>query len=132
MATKKIVKKTTPKKKSVKKAVKSSPKKVVKRSPKKNTKKKTVKRTNAKKSTTNLPIRDQKSYSVDEMKRALHEMIKPSDHCNQCSHFPVGASELVSLLLVLIFALSAVLMTSVYALNQQSIQIDILQEQVSS
>lgn len=40
--------------------------------------------------------------------------------CHSCNSLPVGSVELVSLLLVLVFSLSAVLITSGYALDQQN------------
>ncbi|MFH1712276.1 MAG: hypothetical protein ABH846_03520 [Patescibacteria group bacterium] len=50
--------------------------------------------------------------------------------CHACNALPVGSVELVSLLLVLTFSLSAVLITSVYALGLQQNQIEALEAQV--
>jgi len=50
--------------------------------------------------------------------------------CRSCNALPVGSVELVSLLLVLSFSLTAVLLTSVYALNVQADHIAVLQSQV--
>jgi hypothetical protein len=50
--------------------------------------------------------------------------------CRSCHALPIGSVELVSLLLVLIFALTAVLFTSVYALQVQQNQITELQAQI--
>jgi len=51
--------------------------------------------------------------------------------CRSCHALPDGSVELVSLLLVLVFALSAVLVTSVYALNRQSAELAVLQAQTT-
>lgn len=51
--------------------------------------------------------------------------------CTDCHTLPAGSVELVSLLLVLVFSLSAVLVTSVYALNQQSHELSQLQAEVA-
>ncbi|MBU0613659.1 hypothetical protein KJ766_00020 [Patescibacteria group bacterium] len=90
---------------------------------KKSTRKKAVVKSASKKT----PVQ-QLHYSIYDMKKALHSVMKP---CKECSHFPVGATELVSLLLVLVFSLSAVLMTSVYALHMQSIEIQSLEQQIN-
>lgn len=50
--------------------------------------------------------------------------------CRSCNALPVGSIELVSLLLVLTFSLTAVLLTSVYALNIQADHIAVLQSQI--
>jgi hypothetical protein len=50
--------------------------------------------------------------------------------CGSCDHLPVGSIELVSMLLILVFSLSAVLVTSVWALNNQAAEISHLQTQV--
>lgn len=39
--------------------------------------------------------------------------------CKDCHHLPIGSVELVGLLLVLVFALSAVLLTSIYVIETQ-------------
>jgi hypothetical protein len=50
--------------------------------------------------------------------------------CRSCHALPIGSVELVSLLLVLIFALTAVLFTSVYALQVQQNHISELEAQI--
>ena len=57
-------------------------------------------------------------------------VIKSSGICRSCSSLPIGSVELVSLLLVLVFSLAAVLLTSVLALNSQSQEIADLEAQV--
>lgn len=47
--------------------------------------------------------------------------------CRSCHALPAGAVELVSLLIVVVVALTAVLFTSVYALQQQGQEIAQLQ-----
>lgn len=55
-------------------------------------------------------------------------MHDPSAHasvpnvCRSCHALPAGSMELMALLLVLVFSLSAVLFTSVYALNAERAQ----------
>jgi len=62
----------------------------------------------------------------------VHEPLPQIHHvCRSCNALPIGSIELVSLLLVLVFALSAVLITSVYALDQRSAEISYLQTQIA-
>ncbi len=69
------------------------------------------------------------------VKRALHDVkhaIPATPKvCRGCHALPAGSVELVSLLLVLIFSLSAVLFTSVYALDQNQAELEALQAQVA-
>lgn len=51
--------------------------------------------------------------------------------CHACNSLPVGSVELVSLLLVLVFSLSAVLLTSGYALDQQNQRVAEAQAQLA-
>ena len=51
--------------------------------------------------------------------------------CGVCNDLPLGSCELISLLIVTVACLTAVLMTSVVALQVKSGQIDSLQEQVT-
>jgi len=50
--------------------------------------------------------------------------------CQSCHALPIGSIELVSLLLVLVFSLTAVLFTSVYALQAQQAKVAELQAQL--
>lgn len=59
----------------------------------------------------------------------MHNHKKPQ-LCTACNALPVGATELVTLLLVTVFALTAVLLTSVYALEAQSDRIAVLESQL--
>lgn len=60
----------------------------------------------------------------------VHEAMPKVAHvCRSCHALPAGSIELVSMLLVLVFALSAVLITSVYALNQKTAEVEQLQAQ---
>lgn len=56
----------------------------------------------------------------------------PRQHhlCQSCHALPVGSMELVALLLVLVFSLSAVLFTSVYALQGQQAKVQALTAQL--
>jgi hypothetical protein len=51
--------------------------------------------------------------------------------CDACNSLPVGSIELTALMLVLVFSLSAVLFTSVFALQTKDAEIKQLQSQVS-
>ncbi len=51
--------------------------------------------------------------------------------CHSCHALPIGSVELVSLLLVLIFSLTAVLLTSVYAIDAQNHEITALESQLN-
>ncbi|MCR4312594.1 MAG: hypothetical protein NUV56_04920 [Candidatus Uhrbacteria bacterium] len=50
--------------------------------------------------------------------------------CHSCHALPAGSIELVSLLLVLVFSLTAVLFTSVYALQTQQAKVAQLEAQI--
>ncbi len=52
--------------------------------------------------------------------------------CKNCEHLPAGSMEVAALLLVLVFSLSAVLFTSVYATKVQSAKVSALEAQVSA
>ena len=108
-------KSTTAKKPVVKKSVKKAA-----------IKKKPVKRKVAKKKVT----KSKKKIAMHA--NDVHEPLPAIPHvCRGCHALPAGSVELVSLLLVLVFALSAVLITSVYAFNQQGAQMDNLEAQIA-
>ncbi len=50
---------------------------------------------------------------------------QPARHhlCQSCNALPAGSMQLIALLLVLVFSLSAVLFTSVYALNSANAEV---------
>lgn len=50
---------------------------------------------------------------------AVHGSSQQSSVCHACNALPVGSIELTALMLVLVFSLSAVLFTSVYALQKE-------------
>ncbi len=52
--------------------------------------------------------------------------------CDACNSLPVGSIELTALMLVLVFSLSAVLFTSVFALQTKDAKIKQLQSEVSA
>ncbi len=56
---------------------------------------------------------------------------KMPEICVNCHALPVGSVELTGLLLVLVFALSAVLFTSIYALEKQQNRIELLETELS-
>jgi len=56
-------------------------------------------------------------------------VVQPARHhnlCQSCHALPAGSMELMALLLVLVFSLSAVLFTSVYALRLQTAKVQSL------
>ena len=56
--------------------------------------------------------------------------VKMPSVCHACNALPLGSIELVSLLLVVTFSLSAILLTSMFAMDQQEKRIDNLEAQV--
>lgn len=59
--------------------------------------------------------------------------VQPGRHhnlCQSCHTLPTGSMELMALMLVLVFSLSAVLFTSVYALRVQDAKIESLTQQI--
>jgi len=60
-------------------------------------------------------------------------VVAPARHhnlCQSCHALPVGSMELMALLLVLVFSLSAVLFTSVYSLRIQQARVQTLTSQI--
>lgn len=51
--------------------------------------------------------------------------------CHSCHSLPAGSTELMALMLVLVFSLTAVLFTSVYALQIKDAEVKALQDQVT-
>jgi|GEM_PF-2416304 hypothetical protein len=78
-----------------------------------------------------------KSVAVKKSKKTVahacdcHDPLPKQHGACDCHALPIGSIELVSMLLVLIFSLSAVLMTSVYALHIKSNELDVLQARVA-
>ena len=88
----------------------------------------------AKKKVTKRAVKPKKKAAKKVVMHAndIHEPLPKIPHvCRSCHALPAGSVELVSLLLVLVFALSAVLITSVYALNQQGSQLDDIEAQIA-
>lgn len=52
--------------------------------------------------------------------------------CRSCHLLPVGAADLMALMLVLVFSLTAVLFTTVYALNLQQAKVAQLETMLSA
>ncbi len=52
--------------------------------------------------------------------------------CHSCNALPAGSMEVAAILLVLVFSLSAVLFTSVYATQVQTSKVQALEAQLSS
>ena len=51
--------------------------------------------------------------------------------CTNCNLLPAGSIELTGLLLVLVFSLTAVLFTSIFALERQQTRIEMLETELS-
>lgn len=114
---KKPAKKTTKKKSTKKPAKKASKKKAAskKSAKKKTSKKKAVKKAVAKK--------------VSALQEVVDEVKKTPNVCRTCNALPVGAVELISILMVVAFSLSAVLLTATFTIEHQAQQIEAMQMQ---
>jgi hypothetical protein len=55
-----------------------------------------------------------------------------SNVCRSCHVLPIGSMDLTALMLVLVFSLTAVLFTTVYALNIQKAKVASLETQVAA
>ena len=79
--------------------------------------------------------RSTKSSKKKTAKKAVNkieaEVKQMSSVCRTCHTLPVGSVELVSLLLVLVFSLTAVLVTSVHAYSIQSAEMAQLEMQLN-
>jgi hypothetical protein len=76
--------------------------------------------------------RTTKSRAVKKRVNDVKTEVKQfSSVCRTCHALPAGSVELVSLLLVLVFSLTAVLITSVHALSLQSVEISHLEAQLT-
>ena len=103
-------------------------------------KKKSTKKKPAAKKTTNRKSTKKKSASKKAPNKTMLKMELPLEPvkndqpaiCRSCHALPVGSVEIVSLLLVLVFSLTAVLFTSVYALEMQQSQIEVMEAHISN
>lgn len=62
----------------------------------------------------------------------IHASVARQSVCQACNHLPVGSVELTALMLVLVFSLSAVLFTSVFALESKDAEVAQLEAQVAA
>lgn len=76
------------------------------------------------------PIRRSRKAASDNHVVPLAASHKAHNLCHGCHALPAGSIELVALLLVLVFSLSAVLFTSVYALQMEKAEVQQLQAQL--
>lgn len=60
------------------------------------------------------------------------QMPAPSNVCASCHVLPVGSLDLTALMLVLVFSLTAVLFTSVYALNVEHAKVNQLESEIAT
>lgn len=74
------------------------------------------------------------STPIQRVTRAAVYPVKPAhgNVCHSCNALPAGSMEVAAILLVLVFSLSAVLFTSVYATRVQTAKVEALQSQLSS
>ena len=64
--------------------------------------------------------------------KKMTPVIIQAHHCKSCAMLPVGSVELTSLLLVLVFSLVSVLLTSVLALNSEHQKLAVYEAQASA
>jgi hypothetical protein len=71
---------------------------------------------------------------ITRVTRASVYPVKPPQGgiCHSCNALPAGSMEVAAILLVLVFSLSAVLFTSVYATRVQTAKVQALEAQVSA
>lgn len=74
------------------------------------------------------------STPISRVTRAAVYPVKAphSGVCHSCNALPAGSMEVAAILLVLVFSLSAVLFTSVYATKIQTSKVQALEAQVSA
>lgn len=78
-----------------------------------------------------------KSSPSSSLRRVTRPAVYPvkSAHggvCHSCNALPAGSMEVAAILLVLVFSLSAVLFTSVYATQVQTAKLHAVEAQLSS
>ena len=75
-----------------------------------------------------------KASPISRVTRAAVYPVKTphSGICHSCNALPAGSIEVAAILLVLVFSLSAVLFTSVYATRIQTSKVEALEAQVSA
>ena len=82
-----------------------------------------------------MATRSTKKSTPVKTKAAAQPFTMPSPSvpnvCKSCHALPAGSSEVVSLMLVLVFSLTAVLFTSIYALNVQKAKVAALEQAVT-
>ena len=85
-----------------------------------------------KKATGKKSVSTKKKTSVSHVNRVTRSSSKkPTNVCHTCHILPVGSVEIVSLLLVLVFSLTAVLMTAVHSITLQNQEIKTLKSRVT-
>ena len=90
---------------------------------------KKIKAPAAKKSTVTKSKRSSAPEKKQEEAAPAPAVIRTSGICRTCSALPVGSAEITTLLLVLVFSLSAVLFTAVTTINAQHQHIQQLEYQ---
>lgn len=71
-------------------------------------------------------LRSAKKVSATQTKK----IVSIPNVCKSCHSLPAGSTDLLSLMLVLVFSLTAVLFTSIYALNVQKAKVAALEQAV--
>lgn len=74
------------------------------------------------------------STPIPRVTRAAVYPVKPAHGgvCHSCNALPAGSMEVAAILLVLVFSLSAVLFTSVYATQVQTAKLQAAEAQLST
>lgn len=74
------------------------------------------------------------STPIQRVTRAAVYPVKPAHGgvCHSCNALPAGSMEVAAILLVLVFSLSAVLFTSVYATKVQTAKLQAVEAQLSA
>ncbi|MBI1908266.1 hypothetical protein HYS28_02525 [Candidatus Uhrbacteria bacterium] len=78
------------------------------------------------------PVRRAKKSVQPMPMNDVHGSVARQNVCHACNSLPAGSIELTALMLVLVFSLSAVLFTSVYALQSKGAEVAQLEAQVAA
>ena len=77
------------------------------------------------------PVKKTSSTRARKPAVAVAPMQSVPSVCRSCHALPAGSMELMALMLVLVFSLTAVLFTSIYALEVQDAKVQALEAQVA-
>ncbi len=80
---------------------------------------------------TSRPVKKTSSSRARKPVASATPMQSVPSVCRSCHALPAGSMELMALMLVLVFSLTAVLFTSIYALEVQGAKVEALETQLS-